>query len=91
MRKLETNLALLKQDLKSESEKIKHKKRLSERKRINNQFFKNLKQVYRSMKGNNIIVEKLSEKDLKMFGKTKQVLMTRQNGYNNLKKIIVGM
>ena len=46
----------------SKSEKLKHKKRISERKRINNRFFKNPKQVYRSMKGNNIIVEKLPEK-----------------------------
>ena len=63
MRTLETKLELLKQDLKSKSEKLKHEKRLSERKRINNQFFKSPKQVYRSMKGNNIIVEKLPEKE----------------------------
>ena len=64
MRTLEAKLALLKQDLKSKSEKLKHDKRLSERKQINNQFFKSLKQVYRSMKGNSIIVEKLSEKEV---------------------------
>ena len=63
MRTLEAKLALLKQDLKGKSEKLKHDKRLSERKQINNQFFKSLKQVYRSMKGNSIIVEKLSEKE----------------------------
>ena len=63
MRTLETKLALLKQGLKSKSEKLKHEKRLSERKRINNQFFKSPKQVYRSMKGNNIIVEKLPGKE----------------------------
>ena len=61
MRTLETKLALLKQDLRSKSEKLKHEKRISERKRINNRFFKSPKQVYRSMKGNNI-VEKLPEK-----------------------------
>ena len=63
MRTLETKLALLKQDLRSKSEKLKHEKRISERKRINNRFFKSPKQVYRSMKGNNIIVEKLLEKE----------------------------
>ena len=62
MRTLKFKLALLKQDLKSKSEMLKHEKRLSERKQVNNQFFKNLKQVYQSMKGNNIIVEKLPEK-----------------------------
>ena len=66
MRTLETKLALLKQDLKSKSEKsksekLKKEKRLSQRKRINNQFFKSPKRVYRSMKGNNINVEKLPE------------------------------
>ena len=63
MRTLETKLALLKQDLRSKSEKLKHEKRISERKRINNRFFKSPKQVYRSMKGNNIIVEKLPRKE----------------------------
>ena len=63
MRTLETKLALLKQDLRSKSEKLKHEKRISERKRTNNRFFKSPKQVYRSMKGNNIIVEKLPEKE----------------------------
>ena len=62
MRTLKFKLALLKQDLKSKSEMLKHEKRLSERKQVNNQFFKNLKQVYQSMKGNNIIVEKLPGK-----------------------------
>ena len=63
MRTLETKLELLKQDLKSKSEKLKHDRKLSERKRINNQFSKSPKQVYRSMKGNNIIVEELPEKE----------------------------
>ena len=67
MRTLETKLALLKPDLKSKSEKLKHEKKLSERKQINNQFFKSPKQVYRSMKGNNIIVEKLPEKDAQIL------------------------
>ena len=94
MRTLETKLALLKQDLKSKSEKLKHEKRLSKRKRINNQFFKSPKQVYRSMKGNNVIVDCQKRMQLKKFGKMfdkmKQVLITRQNVYNNLKKLIVG-
>ena len=43
------------------------------------------------MKVNNIIVENLPEKEVvekfcKGFGKTKQVLMTKQNGCNKLKK-----
>ena len=85
MRTLETELALLKQDLRSKSEKLKHEERISERKPINNQFFKNRKQVYRLMKGNNVIVEKLPEKEAiekfgKMFRKTTQVLMIKQNG-----------
>ena len=85
MRTLETKLALLKQDLRSKSEKLKHEERISERKPINNQFFKNRKQVYRLMKGNNVIVEKLPEKEAiekfgKMFRKTTQVLMIKQNG-----------
>ena len=63
MRTLGTKLALLKQDPRSKSEKLKHEKRISERKQINNRFFKSPKQVYRSMKGNNIIVEKLLEKE----------------------------
>ena len=58
MRTLKTKLALLKQDLRSKSENLKYEKRISERKRISNRFFKSPKQVYRSMKGNNIIVEK---------------------------------
>ena len=89
MRTLETKLALLKQDLRSKSGKLKHEERISERKPINNRFFKNRKQVYRLMKGNNVIVEKLPEKEAiekfgKMFRKTTQVLMIKQNGYNNL-------
>ena len=58
MRTLKTKLALLKQDLRRKSENLKYEKRISERKRISNRFFKSPKQVYRSMKGNNIIVEK---------------------------------
>ena len=63
MRTLETKLALLKQDLRSKSEKLKHEKRIWERKQINNRFFKSSKQVYRSMKGNNFIVEKVPENE----------------------------
>ena len=63
MRTMETKLVLPKQGLKSTSERLKQKKRLSERKRITNQFFKIPKQVYQSMKGNKIIVDKLPEKD----------------------------
>ena len=63
MRTLEIKLGLLKQDLRSKSEKLKHENRISERKRIGNRFFKSLKQVHQSMKGNNIIVEKLPEKE----------------------------
>ena len=58
---METNQT--KQNVKSKSEKLGYEKRLSERKQINYQFFKSPKQVYRSMKGNNIIVEKLTEKE----------------------------
>ena len=53
---LETKLALLKQYLKSKSEKLKHQKWLWERKRINNY---SLKAWSKSMKGNNVIVENL--------------------------------
>ena len=63
MRTFETKLALSKQDLRSKYEKLKHEKRIPERKRINNWFFKSPKQVYRSMKENNIIVKKLPEKE----------------------------
>ena len=59
-----TKQALLKQHPKSKSEKLKREKKLSERKRIKNQFFKHPKQVYRPIKGNNIIVEKLPEKEV---------------------------
>ena len=63
MRTLGTKLASLKQDPKNKSEKLKHQKVLSERITINNQLFKSPKQVYQLMKGNNIIVEKLPEKE----------------------------
>ena len=63
MRTLEIKLALLKQDLRSKSEKLQHEKKIIRKKRIINRFFKSPKQVYRSMKGNNIIVEKLLEKE----------------------------
>ena len=66
---METKLALLKQDLRSKSEKLKHEKIISERKWISNRFFKSRRHVYRSMKGNNIIVEKLPEKVRKKFWK----------------------
>ena len=61
MRTLEIKLALLKQDLRSKSEKLQHEKKIIRKKRIINRFFKSPKQVYRSVKGNNI-VEKLPEK-----------------------------
>ena len=62
MRTLEIKLALLKQNLRSKSEKSKQEKRISETKRINNRFFKSPNQVYQSLKGNNIIVEKIARK-----------------------------
>ena len=90
MRTLQTKLALLKQDLRSKSEKLNHVKGMSEQKRINNRLFKSPKQLYRST---SLLKNWQKRKRLKsfgkMFGKTKQVLMIKQNGYNNLKKFIV--
>ena len=47
---LTTKLNILKQELKSKVEKLRHRKKLAERKRINNQFFYNTKKVYQFMK-----------------------------------------
>ena len=47
---LTTKLNILKQELKSKVEKLRHRKKLAERKTINNQFFYNTKKVYQFMK-----------------------------------------
>ena len=54
---------MLKQDLKSKSEKLKYEKRLASKKSRNKKFTTNPKYVYCSMKRSNIIATKISEKD----------------------------
>ena len=63
MSTLETKLALLKQELKSKADNLRHQKCLIERKRINKQFSHNPKKVYRKMKDDKIEIEKVPTKE----------------------------
>ena len=61
---------MLKQDLKSKSGRLKYEKRLASRKSLNKKFATNPKHVYRSMKGSNVIPNKIPEKtDVEEFWK----------------------
>ena len=67
---LSYELTMLKQDLKSNSGKLKYEKGLASRKSLNKKFATNPKHVYRSMKGSNIIATKIPEKaDVEEFWK----------------------
>ena len=57
MRTLETKL--LKQELKSKADKLRHQKCLIERKRINKQFLHNPKKIYCKMKDDKMEIEKV--------------------------------
>ena len=93
MRTLETKLALLKHGLRSKSEKLKHEKKISERKPINNRLFKSPKSTDQLKEITSLLKNCQKRKCLKIFGKIfckmKQVLMIKQNGYKNLKKLTV--
>ena len=58
-----TKLSILKLELKSKVKKLKHHKKLPEYKRIDNQFFYNLKKVYWLMKEDDISIENISMKE----------------------------
>ena len=60
---LTTQLSILKQELKSKAEKLRHHKKLAKSKRINKQFFHNPKKVYRSMKRDAISIENVPAKE----------------------------
>ena len=51
MTTLEFKCTMLKQDLKSKTEKLKYQKKIIERKKIKKLFYKDPKKVYRTMKG----------------------------------------
>ena len=93
MRTLETKLALLKHGLRSKSEKLKHEKKISERKPINNRLFKSPKSTDQLKEITSLLKNCQKRKCLKIFRKIfckmKQVLMIKQNGYKNLKKLTV--
>ena len=60
---LETKLVLLKQEIKSKADNLRHQKCLIERKSINKQFSHNPKKVYRRMKDDKIEIEKVPTKE----------------------------
>ena len=51
MTTLQFKFTMLKQDLKSKTAKLRYQKKIIERKKINKQFYKDPKKVYRTMKG----------------------------------------
>ena len=57
------HLTLLKQDLKATSDKMKYQKKWYERKLINRKFATDAKQLYRTMKGKQINLENIPEKE----------------------------
>ena len=59
----ETKLSLLKQELKSKADNLRHQKCLIEHKRINKQFSHHAKKVYRKMKDDKIEIEKVPTKE----------------------------
>ena len=63
MSTLETKLALLKKELKSKADNLRHQKCGIERKRINKQLLHNPKKVYRKMKDDKIEIEKVPTKE----------------------------
>ena len=63
MPNLQSKLYILKQKLKTKSEKLKYHKKLFERKSINHKFNYDPKSVYRTMKGNCVTAEKIPTKN----------------------------
>ena len=61
MTTLEFKCTILKQDLKSKTEKLKYQKKIIERKKIK-LFYKYPKKVYRKMKGSTITPKNISSK-----------------------------
>ena len=62
MTTLECKCAILKQDLKSKTEKLKCQKKIIERKKINKLFYKDPKKVYRTMKKSTVSPKSISSK-----------------------------
>ena len=62
MKTLEFKCTMLKQDLKSKTEKLKYQKKIIERKKINKLFYKDPKKVHRTMKGSTITPTSISFK-----------------------------
>ena len=61
-------LTLLKQDLEATSEKLRYKNKLLQHKRINNQFYRNPKSVYRQFRGKNTTIRDLpNQNDVETF------------------------
>ena len=70
MTTLEFKCTMLKQDLKSKTEKLKYQKKIIERKKINKLFYKDPKKVYRTMKWSTITPKSIpSEQNVRRFGK----------------------
>ena len=59
---LEFKCKMLKQDLKSKTEKLKYQKKIIERKKINKLFYKDPKKVYRRIKGSTITPKSIPSK-----------------------------
>ena len=62
MTTLEFKCAMLKQDLKSKTKKLKYQKKIIERKKINKLFYKDPKKGYRTMKGSTITPKSIPSK-----------------------------
>ena len=70
LRLFEYKSTILKQELKSKSEKLKYQKKLIERKRINMIFQTNPKKVFRSFKENSVILKAMpSQENVETFWK----------------------
>ena len=70
MTTLEFKCTMLKQDLKSKTEKLKYQKKIIERKKINKLFYKDPKKVYRTMKGSTVTPTSiLSKQNVETFWK----------------------
>ena len=62
MTTLQFKFTMLKQDLKSKTAKLRYQKKIIERKKINKQFYKDPKKVYRTMKGWTVTPKSISSK-----------------------------
>ena len=76
MTTLEFKCTMLKQDLKSKTEKLEYQKKIIERKKINKLFYKDPKKFYRTMNGSTITPKSIpSKQNVETFGKVYETIL----------------